>query len=139
MRPKITESHRNYGINIGRIVRRIVEHVPGNCLEDLKEIRILDKDPDNQGLACYLKNEGRIEIFAYDLIGDLPWVIKKTYILPYVILSMALGHEIDHHVNALADNIDKEKSAENNALRYVYPSFGIFKPIAKLLSFMFSR
>ncbi len=65
-----------------------------------------------------------------------PWFLKKTYLFPYLVVGMALGHEIDHHVNRDKVNIDREASAESNALRYVYPSLGFFKPAFWLLSFL---
>jgi len=61
--------------------------------------------------------------------------IKKSYIFPYLTIGMALGHEIDHHVNRDRRTIDEEKTAEKNALKYIYPSMGFFKPLVKVLSF----
>ncbi len=40
-------------------------------------------------------------------------------------IGLAMGHEIDHHVNRNNFEIDKEQSAVNMALSYIYPSLGI--------------
>jgi len=133
MLPKIAECYSEFGVNVGRIVKRIIRHAPPSSLQGLNEIRIKDKDPDNRCFSSYSKQGRRIELFVDDIIGWYPWLLKKSFILPYLAIGLALGHEIDHHVNRNHTRIDKEKSAESNALRYVYPSFGIFKPIARIL------
>ena len=136
MSPEIT----NYSSNnmfVYKIIRRIVKHAPSDCLEGLEEIRILDKDPADLGFACYFKKEKRIELYVDDLIGWQPWLLKKSYVFPYLTIGLTLGHEIDHHVNRASDmsKIKLEQSAENSALKYIYPSFGIFKPIVRFVFF----
>ena len=124
--PKIKKSYTDCGVNIGRMVKRIINHAPPESINGLKEIEILDKDPGAKGFAAYSKKNAKIEIFIEDLIGWQPLLLKKSFVFPYLGISLALGHEIDHHVNRNNDMIDKEKSAERNAIKYVYPSFGIF-------------
>jgi len=135
---RITEAYSECGVNVRKIVARIVKYAPPDSLQGLNEISILDKDPNNIGFASYSRHEGRIELYVNDIIGWQPWLLKKSFIFPYIAIGMALGHEIDHHVSSQIDRTEREKSAENNALRYIYPSFGIFKPITKLISFIFS-
>jgi hypothetical protein len=135
MLPKITECHSDCGVNVEKIIKRIVKYAPPSSLQDLNEIKILDKDPENIGFASYCKEERRIELFVDDIIGWQPWLLKKSFIFPYLAIGLTLGHEIDHHVNRGNNRLEKEKSAESNALKYIYPSFGVFKPIAKLISF----
>jgi len=137
--PKIIESHSEYGVNIGKIVKRIIRYAPKTSIQGLKIIRILDKAPNSKGFACYLKEEREIRLFVNDLIGWQPWLLKKSFIFPYLSVGLALGHEIDHHVNRNNETIDREIYAERNALKYVYPSLGVFKPLAKLFSFLFKR
>lgn len=134
---RIIEAYSDCGVDIGRIVRRIVKYAPPDCLHGLHEISILDKDPNNIGFASYSKNERRIELYVKDILGWQPWFLKRSFVFPYLAIGIALGHEIDHHVSSRIYGTDKEKSAENNALRYVYPSFGIFKPIARCIAAIF--
>jgi hypothetical protein len=136
MLPKITESHSDCGVNVGKIIRRIIKYAPQDSLQDLIEVKTLDKDPDTLSFARYIRADKRIEIFIDDIVGWQPWLLKKSYFFPYLTIGMALGHEIDHHVNRDMGNPDRERSAESNALKYVYPSFGIFKPLVKLISFI---
>lgn len=135
--PEIIESHSEYGVNIGKIVKRIISYAPKSSIQGLKVIRILDKAPNSKGFACYIKEAGEIRLFANDLISWQPWLLKKSYIFPYLSIGVALGHEIDHHVNRNNETIDRENYAERSALKYIYPSLGIFKPLAKLFSFLF--
>ncbi len=137
--PEITECYGECGVNLEKIVRRIIKYVPPDTLRGLREIRISGRDPDNMAFGCYYKKDRKIELFAEDIIGWQPWLLKKTYIFPYLSTGLALGHEIDHHVKRNDGRSDKEKSAENNALKYVYPSFGPFKPVAKLLFLLLRR
>ena len=134
--PRIIESYKYYGVDISRIVKRILKFAPEYSLDGLKIVRILDSDSQQSGFACYLKKEGEIRLFAQGLVDWQPWILKKTYLFPYITVGLALGHEIDHHVNRMNSDIDKERSAENNAIKYIYPSFGMFKPLAKLLFFL---
>lgn len=134
MPPRIVEAYSHRGVDVARIVKRVVKYAPRYSLEGLEEILILDKDPRNIGFASYHRKEKRIELYVSDIIGWQPWILRKSYIFPYMVVAMALGHEIDHHVRREADQADKEECAEGNVLRYVYPSFGIFKPVIWLLS-----
>ena len=124
------------GIRAEKIVNRIIKYAPPECLNELKVIELLGKDPINNCFASYSKSEGKIELYVGDIIGWQPWILRKTYILPYLEIGIALGHELDHHVNRNKNVMEKEKLAENNALKYIYPSFGVFKPVAKLFSIM---
>jgi hypothetical protein len=121
-------------IRAERIVRRIIRYAPKECLIDLNEIELLDRDTINNCFASYSRSNRKIELFIGDIIGWQPWILRKSYILTYLAIGIALGHEIDHHVNRDTKVSDKEKSAENNALSYIYPSFGFFKPLARLYS-----
>jgi hypothetical protein len=136
--PIIIENFTDCGVNIGKIVTRILNHAPVGCLDNLKQVRILDNDANKNGFACYLKEEREIRLFAQALVGWQPSILKKTYLFPYITVGLALGHEIDHHVNREKNLINKEHSAQNNALRYIYPSLGMFKPIVKILMFFSS-
>jgi len=137
--PKIVEDYTISGVNVGKIVRRIIEHAPKICLEDLKQVTIVDSNPEKRGFACYLKDEREIRIFAKELIGWQPWILKKSYLFPYITVGLALGHELDHHINRNNNEIDKERSAEENAIKYISPSFGIFKPLIKILMLLRKR
>lgn len=117
-----------------KIVRRIVQYAPPVCLDGLNEIELLDRDTRDNCFASYNRSKSKIELFVGDIIGWQPWILRKSFILPYLEVGIALGHELDHHVNREKKDIDKEKSAENNVLKYIYPSFGMFKPIVKLIS-----
>ena len=139
MAPRIIENYTDCGVKIGKIVKRIVKYAPSDSVEGVNEILILDKDPTDKGFARYDRNEAKIELYVDDIIRWQPWLFRKSYIFPYIAIGLALGHELDHHVNKEKYQNNKEKSAETNALKYIYPSLGIFKPIAKLLSFLFRR
>jgi hypothetical protein len=52
---------------------------------------------------------------------------------------VALGHEIDHHVNRDNEEAEKEQHAEANALEYIYPFFHVMKPIRKAATFLRKR
>jgi hypothetical protein len=130
MYPKIIAAYGEYGVNVGKIVQRIIKYAPKDSIKGLNTIRIVDKSPDKIGFACYLKDHREIYLFVEDIIGWQPWLLKKTFIFPYITIGLALGHEIDHHVNRDNNTKDKERSAERNAIKYIYPSFGVFKPIA---------
>ena len=134
MTPKIIEKHSEGSVDVLGIVRRIIRHLPAETLDGLQEILIMDTNPDRNAFGCYRKSNGRIELYLDGITHWQPWLLKKTYIFPYLIIGMALGHEIDHHVNRDKVNINLEASAENNALRYVYPSLGLFKPAFRLFS-----
>ena len=129
--PWITENHSETTVNVVDIVRRILKHLPSETLDGLNEIVILDKNEEVSAFGCYRRQEKRIELYMDGLTLWQPWILKKTYVFPYICVALALGHEIDHHVNRDND-IDKEMSAERDAFKYVYPSLGFFKPLVKL-------
>lgn len=131
--PEIIENYSACGVDIGRIVKRILKNAPKGSLIDLERVRILDSDSHNRGFACYLKKNREIRLFAKELVDWQPLILRKTFLFPYITVGLALGHEIDHHVNRENDIIDQERSAEKNAINYIYPSFGIFKPFVKML------
>lgn len=139
MYPKIIAAYSNHGVNICKMVQRIIKYAPEENISGLNIIRLVDKSPDDRFFACYLKDYREIYLFVDDIIGWLPWLFKKSYIFPYLAVGLALGHEIDHHVNRENNTVDKEKSAERNALKYIYPSFGIFKPFMRLFAFMVTK
>ena len=136
MYPKIIASYSDHSVNIGKIVQRIIKYAPEESIRGLNAIRIVDKSPDEKGFACYLKDSREIYLFVNDIIGWQPWLLKKSMVFPYFTIGLALGHEIDHHVNRDNLNLDKEKSAESNAIKYIYPSFGFFKPLAPAIIFL---
>jgi len=109
MLPKVTENYTRVGVDVGRIVHRILSHLSPDILDGLNEVRLLENH--NHAFACYKKDEAAIEIY------------------------MAVGHELDHHLNRDDDEIDREASAEENIMKYVYPSLGIFKPTVRIVSF----
>ena len=133
MKVQIIENYTPCGVNVGKIVKRILKYAPPSSIEDLKQILIFDVNPQGRGFACYRGRERTIEIYVKDIIGWLPWILKKTYIFPYFAIAGAIGHELDHHVHRDNKNHDSELSAESNALTYVYPSFGLFKPVIKFI------
>ncbi len=133
MLPKIIEEHSEADVRVKSIVFRILKFLQETDLNGLNEILILDVNEETDCFGLYNRNEQRIELYVGDIIGWLPWILKKTYLLPYLFIGTALGHELDHHVNRSNNLSDKEASAEANAFKYVYPSLGIFKPIAALI------
>ncbi len=135
MQPRVIENYRDIGVDVGQIVRKILSHLSPEVLEGLHEVRLLEKH--NHAFACYKREEGVIEIYVADLLGYLPRILLKLfYPLTYVVIGMAVGHELDHHVNRNNYEIDREPSAEANIMRYVYPSLGIFKPVVRTISFL---
>jgi len=137
MQPKIIENYTRVGVDVGSIVRRVLSHLPLDILEGLREVRVLDRNNAHSAFACYLKDEGTIEIYVSDLLGDFPHILLKLfYPFTYMVVGMAVGHELDHHVNRNNPGIDREESAEKNIMRYVYPSLGIFKPVVRTISFL---
>ena len=131
MLPQITENHSETTVNVGGMVRRVLKHLPSEALDGLNEILILDKNEEGSAFGCYRRQEKRIELYMDGLTLWQPSILKKTYVFPYICVALTLGHEIDHHVNRDRD-IDKEISAERNSFKYIYPSFGFFKPLVKL-------
>ncbi len=135
MQPTVIENYTDIGIDVGRIVRRILSHLSPEILEDLHEVRILNRH--ERAFACYKKGEGAIEIYVSDLLGDFPPIFLKVfYPFTYTVIGMAVGHEIDHHVNRNTKDMDREASAEANILKYIYPSVGIFKPVVRAFGFI---
>ena len=136
---KISEAYDRCGVDVKKMVTRIIKHVPPESIDGLEEIRLLGKDPSETGFARYIKDSKIIELYIEDIVCWQPWLLKKSYIFPYLTIGMALGHEIDHHVNRNRKAVGEERMAEKNALKYVYPSMGVFKPIVKALSIFSSK
>ena len=134
--PKIIENHIDPDVDARSIIERIIKYAPEDALHELNEIVLFDTNQNDDCFACYRRGEKSIELYLGDIIGWLPWILKRSYVVPYLFVGIALGHELDHHVNRYNVNIDREISAETNALKYIYPSFGPFKPIAKLASLL---
>ena len=59
----IIENHSDCGVNIRKIIERIIRHAPPDCLDGLEEIRILNKDPADISFAKYDRIQKRIEIY----------------------------------------------------------------------------
>jgi hypothetical protein len=78
-------------------------------------------------------------LYLRDIIGWLPWILKKLYVIPYLFVGHAFGHELDHHVNRGNLHIGREISAEKNSLKYIYPSLELFKPLVRLASWVVSK
>ena len=136
MLPNIIENHSETAVNVGGIVLRILKHLPSNTLDGLNEIAILDKNEEISAFGCYWRREKRIELYLDGLTLWQPWILKKTYVFPYISIGLALGHEIDHHVSSEEDSTSREASAERNAFKYLYPSMGAFKPLVKLTYYL---
>ncbi len=128
--PQIVEKYTDIGTDVGRIVRRILSHLPPDVLDGLREVRILDRNTEHPAFGCYRSGEGSIELYVADIIGWLPFFLRKSYLVPYVFVGVTLGHELDHHAQRANRAVDRELSAERSAFKYVYPSLGIFKPLA---------
>ena len=129
------------GVGVGRIVSRILAYAPQEAIAHLKSLEIWDIAPERKGFARYVRGKGRIDLFVQETICWLPWILRKTFVLPYLFIGLALGHEIDHHVNRDRDmpEEEREKSAESNAMTYVYPSPGMLKPAALLMKWFMSK
>jgi hypothetical protein len=137
--PNIIVNHIDPDVDAVRIIQRILRFAPKDVLRDLTEIVLLDKNHDENCFACYRGDKKRIELYLGDIIGWLPWILKRSYVIPYLFIGQALGHELDHHVNRHNKQIDREASAETNAIKYIYPSFGLFKPLVRLASYVLSQ
>ena len=112
----------------------MIRYQKHETLNGLNEILIIDDNETGNVFGCYSKSKRRIEIYIKPDLESLPWVLKRTYILPFLFIAMIVAHELDHHVNRDNGHIDTEKSAEENMIRYMYPALGIFKPLAKITS-----
>jgi hypothetical protein len=133
MPPEIIEAYSPCGVNAGKIVRRIVRFIEPGVFEGLNAIWLMDSHP--QAFGAYKPTDAEIHLFVEDIVGWQPWLLKKTYIFPYLSIGLILGHELDHHVNR--HNKDYcERDAELNSMKYIYPSMGIFKPVVKLLNIL---
>jgi hypothetical protein len=133
MGPIITEGHTKTAPNVRGIVDRIIKHQRPETIKDLNEIALLDNSIEDRGFGCYRKTNCRIEIYLDPILKWQPWILKKTYIFPFITIAMTLAHELDHHVNRNNTLIDHEQSAEKNVFKYIYPAIGVFKPILKMI------
>jgi len=136
MLPRIIENHSETTVDVGGIVRRILKHLPSDILDGLNEIVVLDKNEEVSAFGCYWRLEKRIELYMDGLTLWQPWILKKTYVFPYICIGLTLAHEIDHHVSSKDDTISREVSAEHNAFKYLYPSMGALKPLVKLTYYL---
>ena len=136
MLPKIVEKHSETTVDVAGIVHRILKHLPSRTINGLLEVIILDKNDSHSAFGCYRQNAGRIELYLDGITLWQPWLLKKTYIFPYLTIGMVLGHEIDHHVNRDKPEIEKEEAAETNWFTYVYPSLGPFKPFVRFFGWV---
>ena len=133
MKPIITEHHSEKVVKVRKIVDRIIRNQSIETLNGLNEISILDKMEPDIAFGRYKRAEQKIEIYLDNILKWQPWLIKKTYLFPFITIAMALAHELDHHVNRNNNLIDREYSAEKNMLKYIYPAIGIFKPLIRFL------
>lgn len=139
MTPRIIESYSPCGVNVGKIVRRMIRYIEPEILDGLDAINLLDVHPSRIGFGRYRKDDAQIDIYVNEILGWQPWILRKSFLFPYLSIGLWLGHEIDHHVNRDIDSIDEsERLANANAFRYIYPSLGIFMPIYKVTVFMLS-
>jgi hypothetical protein len=134
---QVVENYTPCGVDVAKIVNRILRHAPPGSIDGLKRIVLLDANPKKSAFGCYWNESSQIDLYMQYIIGDLPWLLRKTYIIPYLFIGMALGHEIDHHVYRAVISIDKEAHAEANSMKYVYPSLGCFKPMYRLFVFVY--
>ncbi len=132
MVPEIIECYSPCGVNVRRIINRVLRFIDPALLNGLKAIVLVDKHPSGRGFGLY--TDATIYIFAEEVIGWQPWIFRRTYVFPYLTIGLTLGHELDHHVNRNIFPKDPELHAELNAMKYVYPSLGIFKPLLKAIS-----
>jgi hypothetical protein len=137
--PRIREDYQECGVDVGRIIRFMIRHAPKGCLDGLDAIEIIDSSPEGRGFACYYKQGQRIQLFVQHLIGWQPWLLRKSVFFPYLVIGLALGHEIDHHVNRNNEKLEKEPHAEANAFDYIYPFFFVTGPIKTMLTFLRRR
>jgi hypothetical protein len=133
MNPIISENHTESNVNVRGIVDRIIRYQRPETIKDLDEISITDNTEPDKGFGCYKKSERKIEIYLEPTLKWQPWILKKTYFFPFLVIAMTLAHELDHHVNRNNDFINKEQSAEENMLKYIYPALGVFKPMVRLI------
>jgi hypothetical protein len=132
MLPGVIEDHSETTVDVPGMVHRILKHLPPGAINGLLEVIILDKNYKRSAFGCYRKSAGRIETYLDGIPLWQPWLLKKTYIFPYLTLGMVLGHEIDPHVNRGIAEVEKEDAAERNWFLYVDPSLGRFKPFVKV-------
>lgn len=133
---KIIEAYSECGVDAGYIVRRIMSYLPTDEVGGIREVRLLDYSPGRKGFARYITDECTIEVFIREIVDWQPWLLKKSFFFPYLAIGLALGHELDHHVHRAENGEEKERSAELNAMKYVYPSLGVFKPLVWLVGLL---
>jgi hypothetical protein len=121
MNARVIENHCETGLNLAGIAKRIIKYMPEWTVNGVNEIVIPDASEEEDCFGAYDRKVRRIELHAGDSIGWVPWILKKTYLIPYILIGQALGHETDHHVNR--QNPCGEKATETTALKYVYRIF----------------
>jgi hypothetical protein len=129
----IINNYRPCGVNAERIVQRVMAFVD---VTGINEVRLLEHSMTGERFSRYLREKQNIELYVHDIIGWQPMILRKTFVIPYLAISVVLGREIDHHVRP--DDHD-ELTTLHNALKYVYPSFGIFKPFGKLMAYVVGK
>jgi hypothetical protein len=139
MYPRVIEDYHECGIDVRRIVIAMIKRAPRGCLDGLDAVEILDSSSEGRGFACYQKELRRIQLFVRELVAWQPWLLRKSFVFPYLTIGLALGHEIDHHVNRNNEKLEKEPHAEGSALDYIYPFFFVTRPIKRMLAFLRKR
>lgn len=133
----VLERYTPCGVDLGKIVRRIIRYAPQESTEGLSAVVLLDTHPTAFG--CYRKESSQIELYVQEIIGWLPLLLRKSYVIPYLFIGLALGHELDHHANREQNSMDQEAHAEADAMKYVYPSLGVFKSLLRFLAVLSRR
>lgn len=132
---KIVESHIECGVDVGKILKRILKYVPPESIEGLKMINTENNTTLNKAFSSYDKNEKKITLYIDSILSFLPNIFIKSYLLPYFFIATELGIGIDFHYNRKKEwNFkDRKRHAEKNGLNHVYLSFGIFKPVVRMI------
>lgn len=129
----IINNYRPCGVNAEPIVQRIMSFVD---VAGINEIRLLEYSTAGERFSRYLREKQNIELFVHDIVGWQPVIPRKSFVIPYLAIGIVLGREIDHHVRPA---VHDELSTLQNALGYIYPSFGLFKPLGKLMAFVIGK
>lgn len=104
---QIIESYSPCGVNAGKIVRRMLRFMPSDVLDGLNAIKLLDVHSSRQGFGSYSRRHAEIETYVHEIIGWQPWLLKKSFIFPYLSIGLCLGHELDHHVHRNNEAMDR--------------------------------
>ena len=129
MNPTISENHTESDVNVRKIVERVIRYQQPETLRDLYEIEIVDNRKPDNAFACYKKSKRKIVIYLEPILKWQPWILKKTYFFPFVMIAMTLAHELDHHMNRDNDFVNKENSASD--LGHLCQAFEKHRPAEK--------